>query len=226
MTTTANGTKVLRNPTPKNITTAAGRKRLGPQPEPYWHKLQKGRYVGYRAGADTWIARMYVNGGNVFKALDDARDFDAAKDQAEAWFAELTGGAEAHYTVDKAIDDYVEHRRIERGERSAHEAKLMLHKHVLPKFKGREVSSITTDEFKKWRGALLPKPDADERDPEEAMRRGKDTANKYWSYLRAALALAFQNRVVASDEAWRRVKPYKDVDRERDFYPTAEQVKA
>jgi integrase len=207
-----------------NITTAAGRRRLDPQPEPYWHKIVKGRYVGYRAGADTWVARMYLNGANAFQALDSARDFESAKAKAEAWFAELTGGAEAHYLVDDAIADYIEHRRIENGEASAHEAELMLNKRALPKFKGRELASITTDDLSKWRNSFLPKPSPDDPDPEETKRRAKDTANKHWNYLRAALALAFRNGMVSTDAPWRRLKPFGKVAKSRDFYPTAEQV--
>ncbi len=146
------GTKVVRKSTMTDsaITTLAGRKKLAPRREPYFRRLSKGRYVGYRAGADTWHARIYLNGTNRFDALDDARDYDSAKELAEAWFAELTGGAKPHFAVDTAIADYIENRRIERGDASAHEAKLMLHKHVLAKFKGREVASLTTDELKKW----------------------------------------------------------------------------
>ena len=209
-----------------NITTAAGRRRLDPQPEPYWHKIVKGRYVGYRAGADTWVARMFLNGANAFQALDSARDFESAKAKAEKWFAELTGGAEAHYLVDDAIADYIEYRQIENGEASAHEAKLMLNKRALPKFKGRELASITTDDLSKWRNSFLPKASPDDPDPEETKRRAKDTANKHWNYLRAALALAFRDGKVASDVAWRRLKPFKDAGKGRDFYPTPEQIAA
>jgi len=211
-----------------DISKVGSRKRLAAQREPYWRKLQKGRYVGYRAGADTWHARIYVNGANAFKALDLSvvgdQAWDTAKMHAEAWFAELTGGAKPHYRVDDAITDYVEHRRIGRGESSAHEAKLMLDKHVLTKFKGREVACLTTAELKKWRDSLLPKTTDDDEDPDEAMRRAKATANKYQSYFWAALELAYQTNHVISNDAWRRIKPFGKTDKARDFYPTAEQV--
>ncbi len=45
-----------------NITTVDRRKRLEPRKEPYWHKVARGKYIGYRAtvrGEGTWIARAY-----------------------------------------------------------------------------------------------------------------------------------------------------------------------
>lgn len=45
-----------------NVATVAGRARLEPRAEPYWHKVARGKYVGYRASATgdgTWIARAY-----------------------------------------------------------------------------------------------------------------------------------------------------------------------
>jgi integrase len=98
----------------------------------------------------------------------------------------------------------------------------MLHKHVLATFKGREVAALTTPELKKWRDGLLPAADADSDD--EAMRRAKGTANKYQSYFWAALELAYETGHVATNDAWRRIKPFGNVDKPRDFYPSAAQV--
>jgi integrase len=230
MTINRTATRTARSTTTKvDITTKAGRQRLEPRREPYWHKLAKRRYVGYRAGADTWIAKMNLNGERLHAALDEAHDFEQANEQAETWFAELVGGATPHYTFDAMLADYIDHRRIDKGERSAHEARQTLAK-AAAKFKGREPSSLTTDELTKWRNSLLPKTSADDKrtdeEKDEAMRKAKDTANKVFAAFRAALQLAFNNGKIANDLAWRRIKPFAKVGKARDYYPTPEQVKA
>ena len=58
------------------------------------------------------------------------------------------------------------------------------------------------------------------------MRRSKDGANKLLSKLKAALNLAFNSGLAASDREWRRVKPFRDVGASRTLFLTDEQVKA
>src|SRR5690242_14034070 len=130
------------------IKTEAGRKRLAVRATPYWD-TDKGRAIGYRAGADTWHARRRVGDryqwthleGPELRAANPGDKYTEAEKLAEAWFDSLTGGAKAHFLIDEAISDYVEKRRIEKGEDSAREAKQMLEgPRVLGKFKGRDLS--------------------------------------------------------------------------------------
>jgi integrase len=44
----------------------------------------------------------------------------------------------------------------------------------------------------------------------DAVRRRRATANRIFDVLKAALNLAFRERHAASDEAWRRVKPFRE----------------
>jgi hypothetical protein len=46
----------------------------------------------------------------------------------------------------------------------------------------------------------------------ETVRRRRATANRVLTYLKAALNHAWRAGLVPSDEAWRRVKPFKPVD--------------
>jgi integrase len=46
----------------------------------------------------------------------------------------------------------------------------------------------------------------------EAVRRRGATANRVLTYLKAALNHAWRSGAVPSDDAWRRVKPFKSVD--------------
>src|SRR6202021_3634654 len=49
----------------------------------------------------------------------------------------------------------------------------------------------------------------------ERQRRDRANANRTWTLLRAALGFAFREGHVASDAAWRRVKPFKSVGKPR-----------
>ena len=207
------------------IHTQTARARLEPRREPYWHRINVGRYIGFRRGPDTWIARSYRREhGNEYEALGTLRPeseaFTLALAAAEEWFTTLEDGAVAHYSIEQLISDYVEDCRLRNGDRSARNAELLLNRCVLPKFKGREVASITTAELKRWRNALVPHGVG-----AEAKRRSQDTANGLHSF-RAALGLAFRDGQVSSDTAWRRIQQFAKVGKARDFYPTPEQVAA
>jgi integrase len=207
------------------IDTITARAKLRPRPEPYFVSLDKGKHLGYRAGADTWIARYTHEGKKLYKALDSAEirppseAFTKAKKTAEAWFDTLVTEAPAHYRAEQLIADYVEDRRIENGETSAREAEQLLNKHVLKKFAGREISSITTAELNRWRKAFVPR-----HGDEETVRKAKDRSNRCWNTFRAALALSFREGKVKDDSPWRRVKAFEDVGKAREFYPSPQQV--
>ena len=55
---------------------------------------------------------------------------------------------------------------------------------------------------------------------DDALRARRSSANRIWTLLRAALNHAFQNGNAASDIAWRKVKPFKNVDTARLRYLT------
>jgi integrase len=60
----------------------------------------------------------------------------------------------------------------------------------------------------------------------EALRARRATANRQLSILKAALNHAFHEGRIASDEAWRKVKPYREVDAARvQFLSAAECVR-
>jgi integrase len=72
------------------------RERLPARREPYWHRLAEGCYLGFRRGADTWVARYRGRDGRQqYHALDKigADDYDGAKAAAEAWCASLGASA-------------------------------------------------------------------------------------------------------------------------------------
>jgi integrase len=95
-----------------------------------------------------------------------------------------------------------------------------------------EVASLTSERLRHWRNDLAEQPRR-LRTPkgkaqkyrnsgrnDDARRARRATANRTWTVLRAALNHAFAEGKVASDIAWRKVKPFKAVDSARGRYLT------
>ena len=144
-------------------------------------------------------------------------------------------------TVDDAIDDYLESKKVrsssgtvlreriaadslitpvlgtrrlnQLSEEEQHRLKHSLHR--------RRVSELTTADLRRWRDSRVPTTD-----DREARRRAQATVNRVWTILRASLNLAFQNERTASDQAWRRIKPFKNVDRPQTRFLTAEDCRS
>ncbi len=82
------------------IDSVSSRQRLKPRRGPYWHRISKGCYLGYRkmspSGDGTWLARVRdVQAGEQhqrYKALGEFGElpgylrFDMAQKAARAWF--------------------------------------------------------------------------------------------------------------------------------------------
>src|SRR5262245_64025300 len=103
--------------------------------------------------------------------------------------------------------------------------KSVVGRNVLPVLGGLLVAKLTTRKLLDWHRGLAERPRYwrsrpgaepktgayDPADP-EAVRRRRATANRVLTYLKAALNHAWRAGLVPSDDAWRRVKPFKSVD--------------
>src|ERR1043166_3763366 len=165
-----------------------------------------------------------ANGQNIL-------DFSQAQRAARVWWSNaqrLSSGAadpgSAHYTVAGALADYVEDYR-RRGGKSAEGIESVVRRNVLPELGSMPVRRLTTRRLldwhrdiaarpRYWRSRLGAKPNTASFDPRdaEAVRRRRANANRVLTYLKAALNQAWRNGLVPSDDAWRRVKPFKSVD--------------
>jgi integrase len=174
-------------------------------------------------------------------AADDARDADAltcfdstqAQEQARLFFArkarELAGHSEPEagaYTVETAIEDYLAERE-RRGSKGVRADRYAAQARIIPELGNIEISKLTTRRIKDWHesaassakrlrtGRLVSaQATADfDRDDPEAIRARRSTANRLLTVLKAALNHAFQEgNKVASDEPWRKVKPFREAD--------------
>jgi integrase len=209
------------------------------------HGLHLGYRKGGRAGR--WVARIY-RGEQQYKietigtaddraeadgvAVLDWRQAQAKARERMAAVARAEAGIEepdAPYTVRDALNDYL--AWFETHRKSIVDARSRIEAMILPELGGIELSRLTTKRIRDWLEASARTParvrrgkdkeprhrDHDAGDP-EAVRRRQATANRTFTTLRAALNRAWSEGKVPSDAAWRRVKPFRDVDAARVRY--------
>lgn len=201
--------------------------------------LSLGYRRGLKGG--TWQARSYEAGQGYRKAnigiADDkadadgvtALDFHQACEKARQWLLQAKAPQEANkrgpYTVADAIDDY-RADLTRRGAKDMANVKSRVDLHILPALGRKPVADLTAKGIREWHAALASKPRMGRRgklgnagkpmEPREndleAERRRRSSANRTLTVLKAALNHAFREGRVAADEAWRRVKPFENVD--------------
>ena len=129
------------------------------------------------------------------------------------------------YTVADAVGDYLAEITAEKKPAAVQGVRYVFDAWILPELGSLEVDKLTTDRLNRWRNKLAAQPkrvrtkrtatEAATRptpDDEDARRARKATANRILAVLKAALNRAFHADRVASDTAWRKVKPFKRVD--------------
>jgi integrase len=215
--------------------------------------LRLGYYRGSAAG--TWIGRRYRGGGCygtiALGLADDLTDADGSKvfdfwqaqGAARQWAEKqrlvdegiVRGGP---YTVAHAVHDYLDAVRAEKGPAAERRAKYIFDASIVPELGLLLVEKLTADRLLRWRNSLATRPKRvrtkrsadrpatrDIPDHDDARRKRKATANRILTMLKAALNRAFRAGHVASDQAWRRVKPFAKVDEAVVRYLTADEAR-
>lgn len=156
--------------------------------------------------------------------------FSQAQGAARAWLADLAhaaaGGVDPNkpYTVGDALDAYLSHYVTEGG-RAEVATRRAVNTLIRPQLGAVSLSRLTHAQVKGFRDGLAgtgrrfrAKKGAahkiEKLNPKdgEQLRKRRSTANRVFSFLRAALNVALQNRKVATNAAWSGVKPFKNVD--------------
>jgi integrase len=226
----------------------AARERLKPRGKPHWRAIDGGLHIGYRKplkGAGRWVVRLY--GGRqtyqtiTIAAADDLSDangvdllsFEQAQREARRRRDERaheSSGKGRPVTVSVAIDRYLE-ALAGRG-RDTPDTRSRIHSMILPALGDIEVSQLTTERIRHWIREMVNKPPrlrTTRGEPQryrkrekgdEALRRRRSTVNRIVAILRAALTNAFREGLVASDQAWRRIKLFENVTAARVQYLT------
>ncbi len=148
-------------------------------------------------------------------------DFWQAQDRAKTIAKrKLTGQTAEVPTVRAAAEAYL-HLLKARNARSAGDAEGRLKKHFLPQFGDLLVSSLTKTRLDAWLASMVVASDEPER-----VRRSKDSANRVLTMVKALLNHAARDaRNGVTDEAWRLVKPFREVAQARAVRYTAAEVK-
>jgi integrase len=216
------------------LNTVAAREALPVRRDPYWQRIEKGRYVGYRrmstATAGTWLARFFdeaaaKNRWTTLGALDHlpaSERFDAAQRAAREWFEHLgRGGSSENCTVRRACERYVEHLRHESGDAKADEAVARFRRYVYEeKLAGFDIKKLTAAHLKDWRRKLAATPVRGK----DGAKRADATLNRDMASFRAALNLALADGLVTSPHAWEQtLRPVSGADKQRDVYLDPEQ---
>ncbi|HOB65815.1 tyrosine-type recombinase/integrase [Ottowia sp.] len=223
------------------INTVAGRDKLKPRREPYWHKVSTGCFLGFRkqsqSTAGTWVARWRDDTGKqqyralgAFDDLPPNARFDAAMRSANQWLTHVAGGGRAkEVTVRSACERYVAHLRAEKTADAADDADKRFQRHVYT----QPIAAIAMDKLRPihvdtWRKRLQDGPklvagrkpanqSASPKDPNA--KRSAATLNRDMTCLRAALNLAYRDQIVLSDAAWSvKLLPIKKVGGRRTLY--------
>ena len=220
-----------------NLETRTARLKLAKRRKPYWKLIDRDCYVGYYRGAKggAWIARRHLGESKYIEqkigTSDDTHDSDGtnilnffeAQALVRKWFIQSLNKENSPQSgpcvvVDVAAEylDWFKHNRKSYGN-----TKQIIDRDILPHFGTKEVERITTKEIKAWHHKLantprrtragVPKNDARENTPSEQRQR-KSTANRLLTVLKAILNYAFNEGYVENDIAWRRVKPFRNVD--------------
>jgi integrase len=195
----------------------------------------------------TWIARRFAEDGRYHEfrlgLADDTQNADgvsvfdygqAQKAAREWWRAELRR-EEGHdtrigpFTVTDAIADYL--KALERrGSKGFRESKYKADVHILPELGPLQVAKLTTRRIEDWhhrlaeqaprvRGKAGEKPKHRKADSSaDGVRKRRATANRILTVLKAALNHTWKAGHVASDDPWRRVRPFKSVETARVRY--------
>jgi integrase len=217
--------------------TRSARAKLPANKSGFWVPIARGFALGYRKGpkGGSWLARLIDSKGRHETTLGPADDvlgpdgeriLDYAQAQASArsWLTTFDArGNPGPYTVNRCLDDYIsDYKR--RGGKALDRLEITTDAFIRPKLGSLEVAALAAAIIRQWQVEIAEAPprlrtrttgklqnvreiDLEDRD---ALRRRRASANRIFGILKAALNLAFREGHAARDEAWRRVKPFRE----------------
>ena len=213
------------------IDTVTARSKLQVQREPYWHRISKGCYVGYRKMSNdftgTWRVRFRnddgIQAGTSLGTMEEYpphERFDKAVVAAREWIALVsTGGAIKVVTVLDACNEYAAFIREKKGDTSADDLAYRYRRWVAgDPISDIELLKLTRADMDGFRRRLAASPVRTGKGG-VSRERSKDTVNRDMAPVRAALNHAMENRAVSSDIAWRQpLTAFKNVSKRRTLY--------
>ena len=193
-------------------------------------------YRGLRGADKGSPYRVHLLGvADDFQDADGSRVLSFADAQKLAHDRAARPAKRGRLTVGDAMADYVEYLKAQR--KTADEVESTAAKHILPALGETRVDELTTDALMKWRDDLATAPalirtrdgEPQKHKPapntEDKKRARRATANRILTMLKAALNRSFKRGLVDDDLAWRRVKPFGEVDAARPGFLTVGEAK-
>lgn len=218
------------------IDTVTARAKITPRRDPYWQRVSRGLYVGFRKMSaetpGTWFARYRGEGNTQLRqslgALENypaSERFDRALAAARAWIsAPAIGETLGSFTVKDACDAYTSKIRQLKGDKAANDLDARYRRWISKDpVHGIALHKLTQDNVSALRKRMTEAPVRIGRTG-KIRTRSKDTVNRDMAAVRAALNMAFDEGKVASTAAWRKpLAAFKNVSRRRDVYLDREQ---
>jgi integrase len=140
------------------------------------------------------------------------------------------------YGVADALHDYM--RWFETHRRCVRDTRYQIETYIRPEFGALSVASLSTEHIRAWHQGIAERPRrirSKRNGPTkystapmdaEAKRRRQSSANRSLIILKAVLNFAYRDGRVASDAAWRRVRPFPRVSVGKGGYLTVPQIRA
>ena len=200
-----------------------------------------GYYRGERESTWVARCRPEGKKGGYFKAklgrTDDVQDADGltvlnfaqAQEAARKWFIKQTrvynGLEETHtkgFTVADALKEYMAWFEVNR--KSVRGTQLVINAFIKPELGDVVLEKLTTRKIREWHSALAKAPARlrggknpalrkfREATTPDAIRKRKGSANRTLTVLKAALNYAYREGRISTDDPWRRVKPFPQVE--------------
>jgi integrase len=159
------------------------------------------------------------------------RSFKQAQEAAREWWRIEQRRAAGHapddgpYTVAKALEAYFADRE-RHGSKGLAKDRAAANVRILPPLGELDLAKLTTKRIRDWHTGLATaakltrtgrmtkkrKSTAVDAKDADAVRARRATANRTLTVLKAALNHAYHEGHVGSDEAWRKVKPFREAD--------------
>jgi integrase len=201
----------------------------------------------------TWVARRYDGkGGYAVENLrtsdralvlaDDYEDADGVRILSFAQAQQQARGARTTksgpLTVSVVLDEYL--KFLDGQGRSRHSlasSRYRIEAFIRPQLGKISVGALTAERLRHWRDEMAKTPARmrtgkgheqkfrNVPDDDDARRKRRASANRTYTILRAALNHAFHDGKIETDVAWRKVKPFNNVDAARTRYLTIAEAK-
>lgn len=220
------------------IDTVTARGKLKVRRDPYWQRISRGLFVGFRKmtgdTTGTWIVRYRADSGSQLRHTLGSLDqfpaferFDKAVDAAQKWLSHINlGGTTEGSTVLEACETYTRKVRELKGDKAADDLEARYRRWINEDpIRRIEMTKLTREHVTAFRQRLIAAPVKVGRSGATRVR-SKDTINRDMAAVRAALNMAFEDGKTTSNLAWRKpLAAFKNVSKRRELYLDREQRK-